>query len=158
MLNAAIFAALNALLADHLILIMKLHNYHWNVSGTCFHSIHRVTENYYDHFFKSYDDLAERILQLEGIPLVTVKSSLAAARLQEDEFTSFTELQALEAIREDFKFLRSSGLEAAELADEGGDAITEGLLLDFVSWLEKELWMLRSLLDASDAQLAGTVA
>jgi len=158
MSNDTLITFLNALVADHLILVMKLHNYHWNVRGSRFHSIHLLTEKYYDYFFKSYDELAERILQLGGSPLVTVKGSLAAARVKEAEETSFTELQVLEAVREDFQFLRSTGLEAADLAAEAGDGITEGMLFGFVAWLEKELWMLRATLDASGVTPEGVAA
>ncbi len=142
----AFLSALNALLADHLVLVVKLHNYHWNVKGPAFRRIHVLTEGYYDFFFKSYDAVAERILQIGGTPLGTVAGALAAARIEEEAGTSFTEGEVLTKVKGDFEFLSATIIAALAGATESGDTITESLLLGLSEWLEKELWMLRSTL------------
>ena len=74
--NEKLILQLNQNLADVQVLYVKLHNYHWNIKGPHFWGIHNVTEGYYDYLAKQYDDIAERILQLNGKPLTTMKSYL----------------------------------------------------------------------------------
>ena len=62
---------LNKNLANMQVLYVKLHNYHWNVKGINFKPIHEMTEAYYNYFAEQYDEVAERIVQLGGKPLVT---------------------------------------------------------------------------------------
>lgn len=136
--------SLNKILADIHILIVKLHNYHWNVSGMQFHAIHNATEAYYDHFFGQYDEVAERVLQIGAKPVSTVKGYLELATISEDEGTKFDAVYVLENIVADFGALRGSCVDALELADSDGDTGTQDLLTGLISWLEKEIWILKS--------------
>jgi starvation-inducible DNA-binding protein len=136
--------ALNTMLSDMHVLIAKLHNYHWNVSGMQFYSIHSVTEGYYDYFFGQFDDVAERILQLGEKPLGTVKAYLAAATLEEDEGTSFEPTYILEKVAVDFTKLLEQAKATNSLADEADDIATQDLLGSLIAWLEKELWIIKA--------------
>jgi len=136
--------SLNILLADIHILVAKLHNYHWNVSGMQFHAIHTATEAYYDHFFGQFDDVAERVLQLGAKPVSTVKGYLELATLKEDEGTRFEAKYVLEQVLADFTHLLKEARECNELAEEDGDVGTVDLLGGLISWLEKEIWILKA--------------
>jgi starvation-inducible DNA-binding protein len=144
MADIKLISALNTMLADMHVLVTKLHNYHWNVSGMQFHAIHNATESYYDYFFGQFDDVAERILQLGEKPLATVKGYLAAATLEEDEGSSFEPAYVLEKISADFTALLGQAKAANGLAEEAGDVATLDLLGGLIAWLEKELWIIRS--------------
>lgn len=138
--------ALNTLLADTHIMNVKLHNYHWNIQGSQFFSIHEMTEKFYDHFFSVFDDIAERILQLEGKPMTTVKSYLKNATLLEETLDSFSAEYVLEALLKDFSAIHKSALRLIELAEESNDLSTGNLIGDLIDWLEKSNWMIRQTL------------
>ncbi len=138
--------ALNEILADMHILIGKLHNYHWNVSGMQFHAIHSMTEAFYDYFFAQFDDVAERILQLEAKPISTVKGYLEATTLTEDTQECFSAETVLEQVSADFITLVDKLKQANALADEANDLGTQDMIGGQIAWLEKQLWLIRSTL------------
>lgn len=142
MAETEVSKSLNMILADIHILVVKLHNYHWNVSGMQFHAIHNATEAYYDHFFGLYDEVAERILQIDSKPVSTVKGYLELATISEEEGTKFEAVYVLEKIVADFAALCDSCKSALEVAE--GDVGTEDLLTGMITWLEKEIWILKS--------------
>lgn len=143
-MNSTLVNALNKTLANLHVMTVKLHNYHWNVKGLQFFSIHNMTEGYYDHFFKLYDDVAERILQLEAKPLATVKEYLDNATIAEETGNSFDARQVLESILADFKTLLTDAKALGKLAEDASDSATGMLVDDIIAWLEKQIWMLRS--------------
>ena len=144
MAETAVSKSLNVILSDIHILVVKLHNYHWNVSGMQFHAIHNATEAYYDYFFEQYDEVAERVLQIGAKPVSTVKGYLELATISEDEGTKFEAAYVLENIVADFAALRGSCKSAFELAEEDSDTGTQDLLGALIGWLEKEIWILKS--------------
>jgi starvation-inducible DNA-binding protein len=146
MADNTLISSLNTMLADIHVLVAKLHNYHWNVSGMQFHAIHNATESYYDYFFGQFDDVAERILQLGEKPLSTVKAYLEAATLTEDEGSSFEPAYVLKQVSADFTTLLNQTKAANSLAEAAGDVATLDLLGGQIAWLEKELWIIRSTL------------
>ncbi len=82
-MNESIIQKLNQNLADLHILYVKLHNYHWNIQGPQFVTIHKTTEEFYERVAELYDEIAERILQLGDKPLATVKGYIENAQLKE---------------------------------------------------------------------------
>jgi len=133
---------LNNILADANVMYTKLHNYHWNVKGMQFYGLHAKTEEFYLAFGTIYDDVAERILQLGGKPLVTLKQILASSRIKEEEKTDFNGNEVVKALMEDFKFFHGEFKSISETSD----AITTAYADEKVGMLEKEIWMLRSML------------
>ena len=99
---------------------------------------------YYNHFFGQFDDVAERVLQLEGIPVSTVKGYLELATLKEDEGTHFEAKYVLEQVLADFTYLMKETKESNALAEKDGDVGTMDLLGGLISWLEKEIWILKA--------------
>mgnify|MGYP003640270494 FL=1 len=142
MANTETITKLNNILADANVMYTKLHNYHWNVKGMQFYGLHAKTEEFYGAFATIYDDVAERILQLGGKPLVTLKQILATARIKEDERTDFTGNDVIKALLEDFKFFHGEFKGLSEVSD----AITTAYADEQIGMLEKEIWMLRSML------------
>ncbi|MEZ4873286.1 MAG: DNA starvation/stationary phase protection protein [Bdellovibrionales bacterium] len=64
---------MNSILADEYTLFTKTLNYHWNVTGPRFYSIHEFLENHYRSLLEVIDDVAERIREVEGVPIGTLK-------------------------------------------------------------------------------------
>lgn len=144
MKETKVTTSLNTILADIHILNVKLHAYHWNISGIQFHAIHEATEGYYNYFFAQFDEVAERILQLESKPASTTKAYLELATIEEDEGTQFDASYVLNSIVSDFTLLLGKIKEALALAEEANDPGTQDLLGGQIAWLEKEIWILKS--------------
>jgi starvation-inducible DNA-binding protein len=135
---------LNQNLADVQVLYVKLHNFHWNVKGPHFFGIHNATEEYYDYFAKQYDDIAERILQIGGKPLTTLKGYLEMAKITEENKSEFSSIEVINCLVNDFKYLLSEFKKTSEIAATKNDLTTQALADENVAWLEKSLWMLNA--------------
>ncbi len=132
---------LNRILADATVLTQKLRHYHWNVTGPRFFRYHELFESLYDAWAGALDEIAERILQLGGVPHHTLADLLAAATLSEDPETPAAEAM-LRRIRADLQVLHGEMCLAAEAAEAGADRVTTGLLDGLCGETEKNLWMI----------------
>lgn len=135
---------LNKNLANLQILYVKLHNYHWNVKGMNFKSVHEMTESYYNYFAEQYDEIAERIVQLGGKPLATLNDYLKNASLKEETKNDFEVKYALSSLLSDFELLNNDFKEISKVADENVDVSTANTADDNVAWLEKQIWMIKA--------------
>ena len=141
-----IIGLLNKNLADLQILYVKLHNYHWNVKGITFKQVHELTESYYEYFAKQYDDVAERIIQLGGKPFSSVKDYLNSASIKEESGNDFDGKFVLSSVLSDFELLNIQYKEISKAAGENNDAPTVNIADENVSWLEKQIWMIKVML------------
>lgn len=135
---------MNQNLANLSVLNVKLHNYHWNVKGIHFKPIHEMTEAYYDYFNEQYDEVAERIVQLGGKPLATLKDYLDNATFKEETKNEFDGKAVLQGVLSDFEKLIDEYKKIAEAADELEDSTSVALAEDNIAWLEKEIWMIKA--------------
>ncbi len=135
---------MNQNLANLSVLNVKLHNYHWNVKGIHFKPIHEMTEAYYDYFIEQYDEVAERIVQLGGKPLATLKDYLDNTTFKEESKNEFDGKIVLQGVLSDFEKLKEEYKKIAEAADELDDSTTVALAEDNLAWLEKEIWMVKA--------------
>ncbi len=133
---------LKVVMANANVLFTKLHNYHWHVKGPAFFQVHAKTEEYYNQFATMYDDVAERILQLDGTPLVTLKAILSTATIAEEDKTEFPVEHIFKAMMADFSEIQSN-LKTLS-ADETTDDITRAYCDEQIGFIEKELWMLKA--------------
>ena len=76
---------LNTFLSDLNVFYRKLQNYHWNVKGKDFFTIHAKLEEYYDEINEQIDEVAEHILSIGGQPLGTLKDYLSTTKITEAE-------------------------------------------------------------------------
>ena len=104
---------LNKLLSDLNVFYRKLQNYHWNVKGHDFFTIHAKLEEYYNEVNEQIDEIAEHILILNGQPLGTMKDYVNTSDIEEaknEKITSqeiFTEvIKDLEKLLEDVKKMK----------------------------------------------------
>ncbi len=135
---------LNKNLANLQILYVKLHNYHWNVKGMNFKSIHEMTEAYYDYFAEQYDEAAERVVQLGGKPLATLQDYLINASLKEESKNEFDVKIVLNAVLADFEYLNKEFKNISKAANENLDMPTASYADNNVAWLEKQIWMIKA--------------
>ena len=143
--RAAIAEGLSRLLADTYTLYLKTHNFHWNVTGPMFNTLHLMFEGQYNELALAVDSIAERIRAL-GFPAPGTYAAYARlSSIKEEEGVP----DAQEMIR-----LLVQGQEAVvrtarsifPLADKVADEPTADLLTQRMQVHEKTAWMLRSLL------------
>lgn len=135
---------LNQNLSNLQVLYVKMHNFHWNVKGKQFFSIHELTESYYNFLAEQYDAVAERTLQLGAKPLVTLSEYLGNATIHENSKTEFTAEEVINGLLEDFSVLLKEFKEISEMASGLNDTTTANLADTNVEWLEKAIWMLKA--------------
>jgi starvation-inducible DNA-binding protein len=134
---------LNRLLADATVFYQKLRHYHWNVDGRHFFELHVKFEELYDRWAITIDEIAERILMLDGTPLHTLAALLSAASLDEDEEIppATRMVHRIEADLQSIHALAGELIAGAEAREDRGTANMLDALRDSI---EKDLWMLRA--------------
>lgn len=143
--TAEIVVALNTLLANYQVFYNKLRNFHWNVEGPDFFELHEAFEDEYNVTKKNIDIVAERIRAFGIKPHFTMTKTMELSQIEEPS----KELSALEMVREvlkDYEILHNNMLDGINASLETGDVVTEQILTDFLSYLEKRNWMFTSYL------------
>lgn len=130
--------------ADASVFYVKVHNFHWNVKGMDFHPTHKATEEIYEQFADIFDDVAERVLQIGGMPYVTLADMLKNAKIKEESETSFNSKEVMKAILADYEYFLKSFEQLSSEADKAGDKVSAAYADDKVGELQKALWMLKS--------------
>nr|WP_276517643.1 Dps family protein [Brevibacillus reuszeri] len=142
---ATVTNLLNKQVANWTVLYTKLHNFHWNVKGPHFFTLHQKFEELYTEAAGHIDTLAERVLSIGGKPVATLSASLQTASIAEAQGNETAE-QMVETVVRDFAILLEETKLAMEAAEQAGDEATADMLLAIRSGLEKHVWMLQAFL------------
>ena len=146
--DAQVAEALSRVLADTFTLYLKTHNFHWNVTGPMFHTLHLMFEEQYNELWVAGDAIAERIRALGHVAPGSYREFSKMTYIQEaDVVPSATEMIA-ELLRDNETAARTAR-RALSIARAAVDAPTEDLLTQRVRAHEKAAWMLRSMLAKS---------
>ncbi|NYE58853.1 starvation-inducible DNA-binding protein [Duganella sp. 1224] len=144
--RAKIAAGLSGLLADSYTLYLMTHNFHWNVKGPMFNSLHQMFMTQYSEQWAALDQIAERIRAL-GYPAPGTYAQFAKlATIKEVEGVP----AALDMVRHLVAAQEATARTARKLlpvVDEADDQPTADLLTQRLDVHEKTAWMLRSLLE-----------
>lgn len=137
---------LSHLLADSYTLYLKTHNYHWNVTGPMFQTLHLMFEQQYTELALAVDLIAERIRALGIYAPGSYTHFKNLSRIQEE-----TEIpKAMTMIRNltaDQEILIQTARSVLPVAQEAGDEATVDMLIQRMQVHEKTAWMLRSMLE-----------
>ena len=130
-------------LANTYVLYNKFQNYHWNLKGPNFFSLHTFFEDVYTKLAQNIDALAERIRFFDevvpvGLSFYVENASIQHALLTENEKEALQDLIHNQSII--IKCLKKTMAHASENSDIG----TETLIGDLISYHEKVLWLLKS--------------
>ena len=136
--------SLRKLQADSIVLYMKVHNFHWNVRGSDFPQAHKALEEIYDGFADMFDDLAERVIQLGGTPVVTLAEAIKISKIKEETKTIFTSKEILKEVLKIYENLHEDFTDLAKLADKDEDRVTASYCDDKLAELEKAIWMVKA--------------
>ena len=137
---------LKKLLADTYTLYLKTHNFHWNVTGPMFQTLHLMFETQYTELASAVDVIAERIRSLGSPAPGTYKQYAELSSIKEDEGVP----KAQDMIRLLVEGQESVVRTARSLypsAEKALDEATADLLTQRIQLHEKTAWMLRSLLE-----------
>jgi starvation-inducible DNA-binding protein len=143
--RAAIAQGLSRLLADTYVLYLKTHNFHWNVEGPMFQTLHQMFMEQYTEAWNAIDPIAERIRSLGEYAPGTYREYLQLARVTETDGVPAAE-QMVRLLIEGQEAVVRTARELLPLADEANDEPTLDLLTQRMQVHEKNAWMLRSLL------------
>ncbi|HCD19154.1 Dps family protein [Macrococcoides caseolyticum] len=140
-----VVTALNQQVANWTVLYTKIHNYHWYVKGPHFFSLHMKFEEFYNEASTYIDELAERILAIQGHPIATLKESLELSVVKEAKKDLAAE-DMVKDLSKDFDKIIKQLEEGKAAAEEAGDEMTADMFLGMITNLEKHNWMLKSFL------------
>ncbi len=121
---------LSRLLADTYTLYLTTHNFHWNVTGRMFNSLHAMFMVQYTELWNAVDPIAERIRSLADAPETPPRAEAMIQILVDGHQATARSARSLFPV-----------------ADEAGDQATADLATQRVAVHEKAAWMLRALLD-----------
>ncbi|WP_035609546.1 DNA starvation/stationary phase protection protein [Haloferula sp. BvORR071] len=145
--RALVVKHLSAILADQHVLYTKTRNFHWNLTGHRFHTLHEFFEKQYGSLAEAIDKTAERIRQLGYASPGSMKEFLSQATLKEVPGALLNGEDAIVALRDDHEAAAREVRKAVDAVDKAGDAGTTDFLTDLLKEHELTAWMLRSFLD-----------
>jgi starvation-inducible DNA-binding protein len=138
---------LSSILANQQVLYGKTRNFHWNLTGHRFHTLHEFFEKQYEALAEAIDKTAERIRMLGYPSPGSMKEFLAHATLKEVPGALINGEDAIAALRDDHEAAAREVRKAVDAVDKAGDAGTADFLTDLLKEHEQTAWMLRSFLD-----------
>jgi starvation-inducible DNA-binding protein len=145
--RAKIAEGLSRLLADTYTLYLTTHNFHWNVTGPQFNTLHTMFMAQYTELWNAVDPIAERIRSL-GFPAPGSYSSYQKLSVVPDAPTTPPKAnEMIDILINGHETVARTARSVFELADQANDQPTADLLTQRLDIHEKTAWMLRSLLE-----------
>jgi starvation-inducible DNA-binding protein len=142
----AIADGLSRLLADSYTLYLKTHNFHWNVKGPMFQTLHLLFETQYTELALAVDLIAERIRALDYPAPGTYTEFVKLSSIPESKGIPKATAMIRELVEGQEAVVRTAR-SIFPLVDKVGDEPTADLLTQRMQIHEKNAWMLRSLLE-----------
>ena len=142
----AIAEGLSKFLADTYTLYLKTHNFHWNVIGPMFQTLHLMFEIHYNELWTATDLIAERIRALGVLAPATYAEFSALSSIKEQKGSVAAE-QMIRSLVEGHEAVIRTARSIFPLAEKAQDQVTLDLLTQRMQIHEKTAWMLRSLLE-----------
>jgi len=136
---------LDVLLSNMQIYFINLRGMHWNIKGKRFFELHQKFEELYRDASEKIDEIAERILMLEGEPTHTYSEYIKNATIKSIKNISNSSV-AVESIVKDLQYLISLEKDLFDYSNEYHDWGTNTLAGGYILQHEKSLWMLKAYL------------
>ncbi len=143
--RAAIAGGLARLLADTYTLYLKTHNFHWNVTGPMFNTLHLMFEQQYTELATAVDEIAERIRALGHVAPGSYAQFAALTAIREETGVPSAE-EMIRALVADQETVVRTARDVFRLAEAAADEPTADLLTQRMQIHEKTAWMLRSMI------------
>jgi starvation-inducible DNA-binding protein len=143
----AITDGLGRLLADTYTLYLTTHNFHWNVTGPMFNTLHTMFMQQYTELWNAVDPIAERIRSLGHTAPGSYAQFAALSSLPDAPATPPKALKMVQWLAEGHEAVARTARSIFPLADAANDEPTADLLTQRLAVHEMAAWMLRSLLE-----------
>lgn len=137
---------LKVLLSDSYITMLQSHNFHWNVKGPLFKSLHDMFQIIYEDLFLAIDEIAERIRSLGEDAPANYKDFLELSKIKDAP----TKMKAKDMVQFAIKSneqIVNTAKKLAELAGEKEDKATEDLAIRRIDFHQKQIWMLKTIIE-----------
>ena len=145
--RAAIAAGLSKLLAETYTLYLTTHNFHWNVTGPMFNSLHAMFMAQYTELWNAVDPIAERIRSLGHAAPGSYAQFAKLSGLPDAPATPPKALKMVELLMQGHEAIARTARSIFPLLDKAGDEPSADLLTQRLTVHEQTAWMLRSLLE-----------
>ena len=145
--RAAIAGGLSQLLADTYTLYLTTHNFHWNVTGPMFSTLHIMFMAQYTELWAAVDPIAERIRSLGHSAPGSYAQFTALSSLPDAPGTPPKALAMVKILVDGHEAVARTARGIFPLVDKAGDEPTADLLTQRLTVHEQTAWMLRSLLE-----------
>jgi starvation-inducible DNA-binding protein len=136
----------SSLLADTYTLYLLTHNFHWNVRGSMFQTLHTMFETQYTELAGAVDLIAERIRALGVLAPGSYKEFSKLSSIQESD-GNVAAKDMVRKLTEAHEAIIRTARSAFPAAEKAHDEATADLLTQRIQLHEKTAWMLRSMLD-----------
>lgn len=144
--RSTIAEGLCGFLADSYTLYLKTQNFHWNVTGPMFHSLHAMFEAQYTDLATAIDEIAERIRALGHYAPGSYTEFTKRAHIQDQVKQPDSAEEMVSILVKDHETLLAQAREVLNMATEGHDDVTVDFLTGRMHTHEKTAWMLRSVI------------
>lgn len=144
---------LSSLLADSFTLYMKTHNFHWNVTGPMFQTLHVMFQEQYTELWNALDLIAERIRALGHYAPGSFKRFTDLASIPEEHGVPSARDMIWQLVEGQEAVVRTART-VLKIADAANDQPTVDLLTQRMEIHEKNAWMLRSLMEDGTASIS----
>ncbi len=136
-------------LADSYTLYLKTHNYHWNVTGPLFNTLHLMFEAQYTELATAVDEIAERIRALGVAAPGSYKAFTKLTEIEEETDVPSAEEMIHQLVIGQETVVRTART-VFKISDSANDEPTADLLTQRMQIHEKNAWMLRSMLEVQN--------
>jgi len=137
---------LSHLLADSYTLYLKTHNYHWNVTGPMFNTLHQMFEQQYTELATAVDEIAERIRALGVNAPGSYKAFSKLTEIEEETDVPDAQEMIRQLVKGQETVVRTAR-KIFPIVEKVNDEPTADLLTQRMQVHEKNAWMLRSMLE-----------
>ncbi len=145
--RAAIAKGLSHLLADTYTLYLTTHNFHWNVTGPMFNTLHTMFMTQYTELWAAVDPVAERIRSLGHVAPGSYAQFGKLASVPDVPAVPPKALEMVRILVQGHEAVARTARGLVPLVDKAGDEPTADLLTQRLTVHEQTAWMLRSLLE-----------
>lgn len=132
--------------ADLNIMLYNLLNFHWNVTGGLFKTLHELYQEYYEFIFRNIDQLAEILKSNNIYPLTTLSEINELSSLKTLESRDYTARETLETVKKQFEYLIEEAKSLVSLADQKGYLTLSDFFGQQITFFSKQLYFLHQFL------------
>lgn len=136
-------------LASTYTLYLKTQNFHWNVTGPHFISLHAFLDQQYKELAEAIDTIAEQIRALDTFVPANFNNFQKLSKIS-DATENLSAVEMLKILLEDHQALHTEMQRLTNVCEKAADLATQDLIIERLRSHEKTIWILKSLLTGSN--------